>query len=182
MILDNNLEKIASIYASALLEIAIKENILSDIFRDIKSITDRYLISKDLLKFLSNPVITKNIKKKFLTDVLAKDVNILILHFFFVLVEKNRINLLFNIFLYFQKLYLEYSSIEKVQLITPIEFSDIQKQSLIDKLIKLRKVNKIELTMIIQPDLIGGFKIIINSDIIDLSLRNQLKLLQVYLT
>lgn len=182
MILDNNLEKITSIYASALLEIAIKKNILSDIFKDTKSITDQYLTSKDIVKFLSNPIITKNLKKKFVAEVLAKDINILVLHFFFILVKKNRINLVFNILLHFQKLYLEYCSIQEVQLITPIQFSDIQKQILIDKLIKLRKVKRIKLIMIIQPDLIGGFKIIIGSDIIDLSLRNQLKLLKVYLT
>jgi F-type H+-transporting ATPase subunit delta len=56
-----------------------------------------------------------------------------------------------------------------------VELTDEQKQSVREKVIAMTSANQVELNTKIDPDLIGGVIIKVGSQVVDASLRGQLR-------
>jgi F-type H+-transporting ATPase subunit delta len=56
-----------------------------------------------------------------------------------------------------------------------VELTDAQKQSVREKVIAMTSANQVELNTKIDPDLIGGVIIKVGSQVVDASLRGQLR-------
>ena len=92
-----------------------------------------------------------------------------------VLINRDRINLLKPIISNYLDLVYETASIKMIEVSTAFPFTNLQKNSLIQKLKELTKAREIRLVITVDANLIGGFLIKTDSKVIDFTLKNQLQ-------
>ena len=91
-----------------------------------------------------------------------------------VLLDRNRISYLDVIAERYLELVYELANIKIVEINSANELSDEQQQNLILKLKEMTKAKEIKLVLKINPNLLGGFLIKVNSQVIDLTIKGQL--------
>lgn len=169
------LNKVAEPYAEALLALAKSNDSLKETTNDINIISQFLANSFDLKKFLRNPLITRNAKKNVIKDLLGEQISDSTLKFLFLLVIKDRIEILESIAQKFLELLYKQESIEIAKITSSIQLSAQQQKEIAEKLKVIVGAKQIKLALKVDPNLIGGFTIEIGSKMIDTSLRGQLK-------
>lgn len=177
----NLIEKISEPYAEALLEIAKESNYIKEMKKDLSMIFDILSSSKDLQLFLAHPLLDISTKKNIINQLFKNQVNDNILNFLFILIDKRRISILQDIINKYFELIYKLESVTVVELITPVEFNEVQINNLIDKVKLLTNKKNIKLITNINLSLIGGFILKIGSKVIDTSLSGKLKQISLYL-
>lgn len=170
--------KIASPYAEALFDFAKKANTFDELNQDINVIYQFVSNSKDLERFLANPVITKESKKTVLKDILGEQVSAATLKFLMLLVDKDRIEYLKYVAISYTALAAKESSSEIAEVTSVTHLSSDQQEKLKAKLKQLRGSSNIELVLKVDPTLLGGFVVQIGSSVMDFSLAGALKKMQ----
>jgi F-type H+-transporting ATPase subunit delta len=162
-------------YAQALLSVAQDSNIVDQVGQDIHSILNTLKESEDLRDFLANPIFKAEAKKAVLNRVLGDSVHPYTKNFLLVLVDRRRIVLLEGICKEFQALLRKLNQTVLAEVTTVSELTDEQKRSLQEKVMAMTGARSVELATKLDPDLIGGVIIKIGSQVIDASLRGQLR-------
>jgi F-type H+-transporting ATPase subunit delta len=162
-------------YAQALLSIAQDNNIVEPIGQDIGSILEILKSSPELREFLATPVISSESKKSVLNQILGDSVHPYTRKFLLLLVDRRRIFLLEGIAREFQALLRKLNQTVLAEVSSVKELTDEQKQVLKDKVKALTGARQVELETRLDPDLIGGVVIKIGSQVIDASIRGQLR-------
>jgi F-type H+-transporting ATPase subunit delta len=170
--------KISSPYAEALLDFAKKANSFDELNQDINVIYQFVSNSKDLERFLANPVVTKESKKTVLKDILGEQVSATTLKFLMLLVDKDRIEYLRYVATSYTALAAKESSSEIAEVTSVTHLSVDQQEKLKAKLKQLRGTSNIELVLKVDPRLLGGFVVQIGSSVMDFSLAGALKKMQ----
>ena len=91
-------EQLAAKYALAIFEIAQEKNMLDEIQKQLDATQDLLQVNPELNSVVTNLLIPKEPKMEILKQVLATEVDPILLSFLLVLVEKNRISLFNNIY------------------------------------------------------------------------------------
>ena len=167
----NNL--IAKRYADALIDL-VKENNADfyGINSQLKDILSSLKDSAELSEFMSNPVISSEDKKEVISKLLADKVDTVIINFIKLLIEKERFSAFEDISDIFDAEVDKINNIKRVNVISAIEMNDELKNKLKEKL--SQKLNKnIELATEVNPEIIAGLVIIIDDNVIDLSLEHK---------
>jgi len=166
--------KAAVPYARALFDFSVEQNIMHQITADFQNLEIVLNKTEELVTCLNSPIISKNIKKKILEKAIKSQINTETFKFLMVLVERDRINLLLAIISKYLDLVYHTASVKIVEVSTACDFSSSQKEALIQKLKNLTNSREIRLTVIIDPNLIGGFSIKTESKVIDFTIKHQL--------
>lgn len=177
----NLVKRISVPYAEALLEIAKDSNLLEETKKDLSAVYKTLSDFKDLQLFLANPLLEVEAKKALINKLFKSEVNQIILNFLFVLIHKRRISILQTIIDKYFELVYELESITVVELITAVEFNEIQINNLIEKIKVITNTKNIKLITNIDLSLIAGFILKIGSKVIDTSLSGKLKQISLYL-
>ena len=98
-----------------------------------------------------------------------------------VLIDRDRINLLSAVISTYLELVYETASIKMIEVATASPFTNLQKNTLIQKLKELTNAREIRLVITVEPNLIGGFLIKTESKVIDFTIKNQLQQLAKHL-
>ena len=98
-----------------------------------------------------------------------------------VLVNRDRINLLKSVISNYLELVYETASIKTIEVLTAFAFTNLQKNTLIQKLKELTNAREIRLIINVDSSLIGGFLIKTESKVIDFTVKNQLQKLAKHL-
>lgn len=162
-------------YAQALLSLAQEGNALDSVSQDVNSILTLLRESEELRTFLASPVYKADTKKAVLQQALGNSVHPFTKNFLMVLVDRRRIMLLEGICGEFQALLRKLNQIVLAEVISVQELSDEQKNALKEKVKTLTGARDVELDTKLDPELIGGVIIKIGSQVIDASLRGQLR-------
>lgn len=162
-------------YAQAILSVAQDNNALDQVGQDINSILNVLKESQDLREFLSSPIFKADAKKAVLNQVLGDSIHPLTKNFLLVLVDRRRIILLEGICKEFQTLLRKLNQTVLAEVTTVNDLTDDQKRSLQEKVMAITGARSVELETKLDPDLIGGVIIKIGSQVIDASLRGQLR-------
>ena len=170
--------KVASPYAEALLDFGKRTKNLNELNQDINVISQFVSNSKDLERFLANPVVTKESKKTVLKDLLGEQVSASTLKFLMLLVDKDRIEYVGEIANSYNALASKETSTEIAEVTSVTHLSSDQQEKLKDNLKKLRGSSNIELVLKVDPTLLGGFVVQIGSSVLDFSLSGALKKMQ----
>nr|ARO91059.1 ATP synthase CF1 subunit delta [Flintiella sanguinaria] len=171
----NSISKIAQPYGEALIDLAVSSNTLDNVTNDIKSILNLISESPELKKIIISPLIDNNKKKNILSNILKSQISNTTLKFIMLVIDRVRFVLLEEIGRQFLELAYEKTGITLANIATSIPFSE-QQYSLWIQTIKLLKNDKRLIRDInIDPELIGGFTIQLGSQLIDSSLKGQLK-------
>lgn len=162
-------------YAQALLSVAQDGNVLDQVNQDVVSILDLLNNSTELQDFLESPVFKAEAKKAVLRQVLGGSVHPYTQNFLQVLVDRRRIMLLEGICREFQALVRKLNQIVLAEVTSVNELSEDQKHALKEQVKALTGARDVELATSLDSDLIGGVIIKIGSQVIDASLRGQLR-------
>jgi F-type H+-transporting ATPase subunit delta len=173
--------KIATPYARALFGFSVEKNIMHQITADFQNLEIFLDKTAELTEYLNNPLVNKDAKRDILTKTLQSQVNTETYKFLMVLVNRNRINLLKSIIAIYLELVYETASIKMIEVSTAFPFTNLQKNTLIQKLKELTNAREIRLVINVDSSLIGGFLIKTESKVIDFSVKNQLQKLAKHL-
>lgn len=164
-------------YSLALYTLASNSNQVDQIEAELKVLDSLLKNSRDLEKIMMHPGVSLKVKKKLVENILAHECSPLLKNYLFVIIDKRR-----EEFLNF--LYLSYMSV--VRQAKGIVLTEVQSTiALTDENIRKLKTNlekvigkKIEISTIINPDILGGLVIRFGDKMIDGSLRNKLSKLK----
>src|SRR5210317_1815364 len=174
-------EKVALPYARALFDFSVEKNIMHQITADFQNLDIFLNESKELTTYLNNPIINQKSKRDILEKTLKSQINLETFKFLMVLVDRDRINVLSTIINNYLELVYEAASIKMIEISTAYEFTNSQKETLIQKLKELTNAREIRLIITVDPSLIGGFLIQTETKILDFTVKNQLQKLAKHL-
>ena len=173
--------KIAVPYARALFDFSVEKNIMHQITADFQNLEIFLNKSSDFTDYLKNPIVSQAAKREILTKTLQSQVNTETFKFLMVLLNRNRINVLNSVIANYLELVYETASIKTIEVLTAFAFTNLQKNTLIQKLKELTNAREIRLVITVDPSLIGGFLIKTESKVIDFTVKNQLQRLAKHL-
>lgn len=166
---------VADRYADALVKLAQEGKLtFSKISADLSTIKDILNQSKDLDAFLTNPLTSIDDKKEIIEKVFSNEIDVLIINFLKVLVDKNRFSAFAEVFDSYNKYLDNINNISRVKVISAVEMSKEAEGRLKEKLeAKLKK--NVVLDLNIDASIIAGLVIKIGDNIVDMSLKHKLE-------
>jgi F-type H+-transporting ATPase subunit delta len=168
-----NKGKIAVRYSKALFELALEKNVVDEIYNDLIFITDSIGSYSNFMNLFNNVIITKEEKLKILSRAFEGKIHEITWKFLWFLIEKQRDNQLYEIFLSFKNFYRKYKNIKLVVLTTAHPLSEKLKNEISEIFTKGLNAN-IELKTEINCNLLGGAIVRIDNKQLDLSVSTQL--------
>jgi F-type H+-transporting ATPase subunit delta len=148
-------------------------------FRALESLMEE---SQEFSEFIANPIIKPEDKKEVLRRVMGEGANSYLLNFLMLLVDKRRIIFLKQIASQYLNLLRKLNQTVLAEVISARELSEDQKRAVTEKVKGITNARDVELKTSTQPNLIGGVIIKVGSQVIDASLRGQLRRISMNLT
>lgn len=169
-------------YAEALMSLA-QSNDLTDRFgEEIAGLLNLLKESEELQQFLGNPVVKGEDKKAVLQRIGGEQFHPYLMNFLNLLVDRRRIPFVEGIGQHYQAMLRQLKQTVLAEVTSAVELNDAQKQSVREKVIAITNAHQVELDTKIDPDLIGGVIIKVGSQVVDASLRGQLRRIGVRLS
>jgi F-type H+-transporting ATPase subunit delta len=168
-------------YAQALLSLGQSSNLLDAFSSDAASIGETLAGSTELQQFLENPFATADAKKAVLKQIFGGQVQPFMENFLMLLVDRQRIGFLGGICKQYQALLRQLKGVVLAEVSATVELSDAQKAQIKQQVKAMTGANEVEIQTTINPDLIGGVVIKAGSQVIDASLKGQLRQLSLRL-
>ncbi len=154
---------------------AIEQGQLEIVYADMKYVQAVCKASMELVNLLRSPIIKADQKISILTAVTKEKVSVLTSSFNVLLVKKGREGELPEMANAFIEQYNALKGIHQVTLTTAVEVSDDIKKSIEQKVKSSNEFGSVELTTQTNPDLIGGFVLEFDNNLLDASVLRDLK-------
>ncbi|MCC2626101.1 MAG: synthase subunit delta [Burkholderiales bacterium] len=158
-------------YANAVFALAKSHNNIDSWLEDL-SILAQAVKSKDFINLIDNPKISASDITATLVG-LTKSPNKLLANFLTILQENNRLTLLGDIFILFEKMAQDEQNTSKAVILSAFPMDEKDKTEIEQQLSK-KFGRKIVASVEVQSELIGGIKILINDKVIDASVKSSL--------
>lgn len=162
-------------YAQALMSVAQEHNITEQIGEDMRGLLNLLENSEELQQFLANPFIVDEDKKNVLGQIAGDNVQPFTRNFLMLLVDRRRILFLEGIAKQYRALLRKLNQTVLAEVTSTVPLTESQQDAVRDKVRAMTTANQVELEMKTDPDLIGGVIIKVGSQVIDASLRGQLR-------
>jgi F-type H+-transporting ATPase subunit delta len=173
--------EIADPYAQALMSLA-KDQSLEDKFgEDAGALLELLSSSNDLTQFLANPLIEENAKKGVIQQI-SGDLHPLFVSFLKLLIDKGRIGFLEPVLKQYRNLLRQLRKTVLAEVTSAVELSSEQQNRIREKVKTMTGAEQVELDIEVDSDLMGGVIIKVGSQIVDASLRGQLRRLGMQLS
>jgi F-type H+-transporting ATPase subunit delta len=170
--------RLAGRYAKSLIDLAIEKNQLEVVYKDMLYLQAACKSSSEFVNILRSPVITPDKKDKILTAVTQGNVSDITALFNKLLIKKHREDNLPEIMSAFITQYNSLKQIHKIKLTTAEVLSEEVKQAILSKIRKETALQNIELEIVVKPEIIGGFVLEFNNNLVDASIMRDLKDIQ----
>jgi len=171
--------RIASRYARPLLELANEKGCLEEVMMDMVSFKSLCESNRDFVLMLKNPIIPHLKKLTLLKEIFTSKVNDITLSAFELIARKGRESYLPAIAKEFTRKYNAFKGIAEASVTTVIPLSDSLKKEVVGIIKKITGKDTIELSEVIDENILGGFILKIDDRQIDDSISgklNELKL------
>lgn len=162
-------------YAQALMSIARDNDAADQVGEEVAGLLEVLAGSDDLAQFLANPLMDADVKKAVLRQVAEDSVSPFFLSFLLLLVDRGRVSLLGEILGQYQALLREINQTVLADVTSAIELSEEQKAEIKQRVAGFTNANNVELSVQVDPSLLGGLIVQVGSQVIDASLRGQLR-------
>ncbi len=160
-------------YANALFEIAQEQSREQEYLDQLRELETVWKSNPDFAMALSHPKIEKKKKKEWIAEIVADQVDPLILNFLYVMNDHGLAAFVPQIADEYQTLYRENEGIEEVFVQSAVELSQTQIDAL-SKMLKEKLKKKIELNVEVDPDLIAGLKVRAKDLVLDNTVKSRL--------
>ena len=168
-------------YAEALMSIAQSNNVADKLDSDVRSLLNLIKESEPLQNFFANPFISGEDKKGVISKILSDDTNPIFRNFLMLLVDRRRITLVEDIAQEYLAKLRELNQTVLAEVISAVPLTDEQQQTIKEKVKSMTDAREVELDSTIDSDIIGGVIIKVGSQVVDSSLRGQLRRLSLSL-
>ena len=175
MMNDSMTAEVTTPYAQALMDIAKDASATDQVGQEVSDLLEVLNSSEELSSFLMNPLITAEPKKGVLREIAEGKVSPFLLNFLLLLVDRGRIILLPDTLKQYQALLRDLNQTVLANVTSAVELSDDQKNAICDRVKGLTGARNVELSVEVDPSLLGGLIIEVGSQVIDASLRGQLR-------
>ncbi len=162
-------------YAEALLSLAQSQGLVSRFNEDVSLVLDTLINSSEFKTFLGNPLIKNEPKKNAIRQLLSDRVHSYFLNFLLLLVDRRRIFVTQEICEQYKALVRKLENIVLAQVTTTVELTESQREAVINKVKAITGANGVELSCHLDSSLIGGVIVKVGSQVLDASLRGQLR-------
>lgn len=174
----------ASRYAQALFDIVRMTHQDEETEAELDSFSDALKKSPEIEKFLNNPKLRTDEKRKFLLKLYQerkRDVYEIILNFYTILFEKNRFHLIHEITANFKRIADEAQGQGVAEIKSAVPLTAETESQIVSRLEKMAGY-KIKVKKEVDPRLIGGVVLRVRNQVIDGSIKNKLDALKKELT
>ncbi len=164
-------------YAKAIFGLSQEKNLVEQIYHDMVLLGSQCSNVPSFTEILKSPVISPNEKKKVFQSIFEKYISEITMNFLNVLIDNKREEFLSDIARNFVDFYKKQTGLKTVTLFTAFQLSDEYIDNI--KILLEKELNaKIELNVNIREYLIGGFILMVDGKMLDVSIFNKLKALK----
>ena len=167
-------------YAKAMYDIANEENSINEVYKDMNFINELNSDSLDFKNLLSNSQINFQDKKKLILS-LIKQSNALTEKLIDLLIHNKRVKIIGDIASSFIQLYNKNNNIKEATIITASPINN-ELESKILSMINIKDAKSVNLTNVVNPNIIGGFIIRFDGKEYNASVKQNLNNLKKELT
>jgi len=173
---------IAAPYAEALMSIAQRQDSVDAIGDDIRNLRQMLSESSELDRFLTNPIVSAEAKRGVLSRLTQEGFNDSTKNVLMLLVDRGRTLFLGAICDRYLTLLRELKGIALAEVTSASELTEDNINAIREKVKSFTDVNDVEVSVSVDPDLIGGVVVKVGSQVVDASLRGQLRRLALSLS
>jgi F-type H+-transporting ATPase subunit delta len=170
------MEEIAEVYARALFEVAQEHDVLDDIHEQLDQFTDAVDRSRELQVFFFSPYFSSQEKRDGISRVL-EGADERFVRFLELLAERHRMPVVFRIRRAFDARWAEERRLLEVTVTSAIELDEDTVEG-IGRRIEEGTGRRVELTRVVDPDVLGGLVLRVGNRVMDASVRNRLERLR----
>ena len=167
-------------YAKAMYDIANEENSINEVYKDMNFINELNSGSLEFKNLLSNSQINFKDKKKLILS-LIKQSNALTEKLIDLLIHNKRVKIIGDIASSFIQLYNKHNNIKEATIITASPINN-ELESKILSMINIKDAKSVNLTNVVNPNVIGGFIIRFDGKEYNASVKQNLNNLKTELT
>jgi F-type H+-transporting ATPase subunit delta len=170
-------------YAKALYKLAVERNCDAEMYGYMQRIVSAYAASPALQQTIANPFVDAATKTQLLQSAAGTgtDTSATLADFIKLLVNNRRIDLARLIALAYLQIYRNANNIYSVEIVSAAQLSDADAKRLRALIDRHLNGATAEYSYTINPDLIGGFVVNIDSERLDASVKNELEQLRLNL-
>jgi F-type H+-transporting ATPase subunit delta len=169
-----NDSKISVRYAKALLQAAVDAKKEDAVRSDMVSLLECITASPDFKTLLESPVVADSKKVEIFDSLFAGNFCRLTIDFFKVLVRNKRENFLKMICLNFAEFYARSKNIKRVLITSAVETTDDVRQKVKALAKDVSEGSNVELSVKVDPEIIGGLIVQVDDKVYDASVKTQL--------
>ncbi|WP_411868324.1 ATP synthase F1 subunit delta [Vulcanococcus limneticus] len=169
------LNTVTTPYAEAFLQVAEARNELAEVVDQAKAVLALWQESPELRSALGSPVLEVDAKKAALTKLFDGQVTPSFLNLLKLLADRQRIGILDAVLERLLELYREQNNIALATVTSATALSEQQQSDLRSKVQAVAGTDKLEINLLVDPALIGGFVVTVGSKVIDASLAGQVR-------
>lgn len=166
------MEEIAQVYSRALFEVAKEHGKLDVVREQLGQFADALNDNRDLAVFLFSPYFSTEEKKDGLHKAVV-DADPTILNFLETLLERHRMPAIYRIRAEFDRMWDRENRLLPVQVTSAIALDEGTVRSIGDR-IGEQTGQKVELTSVVDPDILGGIVLRVGNSILDASIKHRL--------
>ncbi len=162
-------------YAEALMALAQEQNVTDAVAEDVRGILAVLAAEPDLERILSSPVVKAEAKKALLRSLFQGRVQGLTETFLQLLVDRQRITVLREMLEGFLVRFRKLRGIALAEVTVASPLDEERTEQLRDRLRALTGASDVEMSIQLDPALIAGFVVKVESQVLDASLRGQFR-------
>ncbi|MDE6206829.1 MAG: ATP synthase F1 subunit delta [Muribaculaceae bacterium] len=168
-------------YAKALYEVATESGDAQKLYTVMQTLDKAFADTPAMSATLANPFVSDADKTELLTTAAQAADNPVFINFLKLLEKNHRTDLARQIALAYVDIYRSENSIYRIDVVSAAPLSDGEKQRLSDMVAKHLGEGTLEFNYSVDPALIGGFTVTVNSERLDASVSNRLNQLRQHL-
>lgn len=145
-------------YAKALLELAVRNNVVDKVLDDLKLVNATMDQSKELRTLICKTFVSKDHKINIFNSLFSSRIEKTTLDFLILMINKNRENYIMDVHDMYYELFLEHKKIAVVTVTAAVELDEQTIERIINILRhKIVAKNTIEIKTVVDKSIIGGF-------------------------
>lgn len=166
--------RLASVYAKSLIEVAEKQQQLDAVVKDMQLVKEACTSSKEFYSLLISPIISEAKKSKIVAAILKDKVSPLSWSFITLVLNKGREAYLDQIADAIKEEYNNKKGIHEVKLTTAVPADETIKNTIVNFLKQNGNFNEVKLHEVVDQNIIGGFKLDFDNNLVDASVSRKL--------
>ena len=170
------MEEIAAVYARSLFEVAQEQNKLDTIREQLGVFADALSDNRELQVFFFSPYFSTTEKEDGL-DRAVSDAEPILVNFLKLLIENHRTPVIFRVRRVVDELWQQENKLLPVTVTSAVALDQATVSQIGDRIAE-QTGRKVELSAIVEPDILGGLVVRVGNSILDASIRNRLEQLR----